>query len=55
MHRIQSTELKKFHKLKDQSEDTSISFGREKKAITGWGEGRSWVGKWRGWRRGEHD
>jgi hypothetical protein len=32
---IQSTELKEVNKLKSPSEDTSILFGREKKAITG--------------------
>ena len=32
-HKIQSTELKKFNKLKCPSEDTSVPLGREKKAI----------------------
>ena len=36
--KIQSTELKKVNKLKGPSEDASVPFGREKKAITS-GEG----------------
>jgi hypothetical protein len=35
--KIQPTELKKFSKLKDPSEDASVPFGREKKATTRWG------------------
>jgi hypothetical protein len=53
---IYSTELKKLNKLKSPSEDTSVPFEREKKAIT------SGEGKWSGWRgsgggvgRGEPD
>ena len=38
--RIQSTELKKSHKLRGPSEDASITFGREKKAIVGKGNRR---------------
>jgi hypothetical protein len=38
IHKIQSTELKKLNKLKCPSEDASVPFGREKKAITS-GEG----------------
>jgi hypothetical protein len=38
--KIQSTELKKFNKLKCPNKDASVSLGREKKAITsGEGEG----------------
>jgi hypothetical protein len=33
-------ELEKVNKLKGPSEDTSVSFGRDKKAITGNVEGR---------------
>jgi hypothetical protein len=33
--RIQSSEFKKVNKLKGPSENASIIFGREKKAITG--------------------
>jgi hypothetical protein len=33
--RKQSSELKKVNKLKGPSEDDSVPFGREKKAITG--------------------
>ena len=45
--RIQSTELKKANKLKGPSEDASIPFVREKKAITGRGKegGRDLNGK----------
>jgi hypothetical protein len=45
--KIQSTELTKVNKQKHPSKDTSISLGREKKAIPGWGgrEGRTWMGK----------
>ena len=32
--KIQSTELKKVHKLRCPREDASVSLGREKKAIT---------------------
>ena len=32
--KIQSTELKKFNKLKGPSEDASVPLGRENKAIT---------------------
>jgi hypothetical protein len=38
--RIQSTELKKTNKLKGLSEDDTVPLWREKKAITGRGEGR---------------
>jgi hypothetical protein len=41
--KIQSTELKKLNKLKCPSEDTSVSLGREKKAITS-GEGERDIG-----------
>ena len=34
IHKIQSTEFKRFNKLKCPSEDASVPFGREKKAIT---------------------
>ena len=34
--KIQFTDLKKFNKLKDPSENASVPFGREKKAITRW-------------------
>jgi hypothetical protein len=37
--KIESTELKKLNKLKCSSEEASVPFGREKKAITSW-EGR---------------
>jgi hypothetical protein len=42
--RIQSIEFKKINKPKDPSEDASIPFGREKKAITGFRgrEGNGW-------------
>jgi hypothetical protein len=43
--KIQSTELKKFNKLKCPSEDASVPLGREKKAITGWEEGMDLGGK----------
>jgi hypothetical protein len=46
---MQSTELKKLNKVKCPSEDTSISLGREKKAITSWGRrGGTWEEKWTG-------
>ena len=50
--KIQSTELKKFNKLKCPGEDASVPLGREKKAITS-GEGgrdlgRKVDGSWRG-------
>ena len=45
--KIQSTELKKFNKLKRPSEDASVPLGREKKGITS-GEGGIWEGKWVG-------
>jgi hypothetical protein len=54
--RIQSIELKRTHKQKGPSENTSISLGREKKAITVWGkEKRTWVGKETGRIRGGQD
>jgi hypothetical protein len=37
---MQSTELKNINKLKGPSEDASVPFGREKKAITSREEGR---------------
>jgi hypothetical protein len=51
---MQSTELKKFNKLKGPSENASIPLGREKKAITR-GKTGTWMGKGTGRRRGEHD
>jgi hypothetical protein len=42
--KIQSTELKKLNKVKCPSEDTSVSFGREKKAMTS-GEGGRDLGR----------
>jgi hypothetical protein len=39
IHKIEFAELKKINKLKDPSEDFSVPLGREKKAITRWGEG----------------
>ena len=39
--KIQSTELKKFNKLKDPSEDTSVPLGREMKATTRRERGRT--------------
>jgi hypothetical protein len=51
--KIESIELKKVNKLKNQSEDNSILPRREKKATQGGREGRPWVGKGTGWRRGE--
>ena len=33
IHKFQSTEFKRFNKLKCPSEDTSVPHGREKKAI----------------------
>jgi len=57
IHKIQSTELKKFNKPKGLSEDASISLYKEKKAIKGHRgrEGGTWVGKVTGRGRGEHD
>ena len=43
--KIQSTELKKFNKLKCPSEDTSAPLGREKKAITSGKGGKYLRGK----------
>jgi hypothetical protein len=52
----QSTELKKFNKLKGPNEEATVPFGREKKAITSGDEGGIWEGKWMGGReRGEPD
>jgi hypothetical protein len=42
---MESTKLKKLNKLKCPSEDTSVSLGREKKAITNWEGGRYLGGK----------
>lgn len=39
---MQSTELKKFNKLKGPSEDAPIPLGREKKVTRRWEE-RGWV------------
>ena len=51
--KIQSTELKKFNKMKD----TSVLLGRERKAITRWERWRDLGGKQDrdGQGRGEHD
>jgi hypothetical protein len=38
--KIQSSELKKDNKLMGPREDTSVSLGREKKAITSWEGGK---------------
>jgi hypothetical protein len=46
--KIQSTELEKIKKLKGPSEDTLVSLGREKKAITS-GEGRRDILMETGW------
>jgi hypothetical protein len=43
--KIQSTELKKFNKLKCPSENASVPLGREKKAITSREGGRDLGGK----------
>jgi hypothetical protein len=43
--KIESTELKKLNKLNCPSQDTSVPFGRKKKAITS-AEGGTWEGKW---------
>jgi hypothetical protein len=55
--KIQSTELKKFNKLKSPSEGTSVPLGREKKAIISRKEGRVLGGKvYRGrGKEGKHD
>ena len=42
--KIQSTELKKFNKLKGPSEDTSVPLGREKKQSQVGREGGIWEG-----------
>jgi hypothetical protein len=47
--KIQSTELKKVNKLKVSSENSSVPFGRKKKAITSGEGGRergTWEQKW---------
>jgi hypothetical protein len=49
--KIQSTELKKVNKLKCPSEDSSVSLGIEKKAITT-GEGGRYLGGKVDWERG---
>ena len=41
----QSTELKKFNKLKGPNEEATVPFGREKKAITSREEGKDLGGK----------
>ena len=43
--RIQSPELNEVNKMKCPSEDASVLFGREKKAITSGEEGRDLEGK----------
>ena len=50
---MQSTELKKINKLKGPSEDSSVPFGREKKAIRRWGrmEGPERKSGWGGGKR----
>jgi hypothetical protein len=46
--RIQSTELKTINKLKGPSENASITLGRKKETIMGWGESEG-----PGWERGQ--
>jgi hypothetical protein len=56
-HRIpknQSTELKKFNKQKDPSEER-VLFGREEKQSHVGREGGPWEGKWTGGGGGEGD
>jgi hypothetical protein len=48
--KIESTELKKFNKLKGPSEDASVPLGREKKAITN-GDRSEGPGRESGWQR----
>jgi hypothetical protein len=45
IHKIQSTELKRLNKLKCPSEDASVLFGREKKAIISEEGGKDLGGK----------
>jgi hypothetical protein len=54
----QSTELKKFNKMKCPSEDDSVTLGRERKATTSGErgrEGRTWEENGTGQWRGEYD
>jgi hypothetical protein len=53
IHKIQSTEFKRFNKLKGPSEDASVPLGREKKAITNGEGGKSLRGKMDTWEDGE--